>query len=128
MMATLTVLRVIIVIGTLRLMSALGSSRIVLVIMAVLMLFPLINLIALIMENIRAAKLLRRAGIAVRFLGARDDDVVRCLAANVCRQCGYDLMLNESARCPECGTHLAGEATKELAIRRAYQRIVGPPG
>lgn len=102
-LAALIVLRLAVVIGTLRLMSALGSTWLVLVIMAFLMVIPFINLVALIMEDRRATGVLRRAGIPIGLMGVSDEDVVRCLAMNVCRQCGYDLTGNESGQCSECG-------------------------
>jgi len=97
------VLQLAVIFGTLQLMMALRSHVIVLVLMGLLMIQPMICLIVLVIENTRASRRLRRAGIRVGLMGARDEDVVRMLAPHVCRQCGYDLTGNVSGQCSECG-------------------------
>jgi len=94
-------------VGTILLMRALRTNLVVLIICAVLMLIPFINLLILLMENLRATRTLRRAGLRVGFMGVKDQDVIIRLAPHVCRTCGYDLTGNVSGRCPECGAVVA---------------------
>ncbi len=65
---------------------------------------PFINLLMLLFVNSLATKVLRRAGVRVGFLGAKDSDVVRRLSPFLCLTCGYNLTGNVSGICPECGS------------------------
>jgi len=49
--------------------------------------------------------MLKSAKLKVGFFGVSDDEVVRKLSVNRCRQCGYILAPGtRPTRCPECGT------------------------
>ncbi len=93
--------------GTILMMRALRTHVVALILCALLMVVPLINLLILLMENRRATRVLRRAGLRVGFMGVKDEDVVIRLSPNLCHDCGYDLTGNVSGRCPECGTAIA---------------------
>lgn len=96
-------LNVLVIIGAILLMRSLRTAIPMLVLVSILMLVPLLSLIILLLENRRATIILRKVGIPVGFMGVKDEVVVRLLAPNLCRQCGYDLTGNVSGICPECG-------------------------
>ncbi len=100
-------IRIAVLIGAILLMRALKTNIVLLIVCTILMIVPFLNLLVLLMENRRATKHLRKAGLRVGFMGVRDEDVVRRLAANLCRTCAYDLTGNVSGICPECGTLVA---------------------
>ena len=90
------------------------------IICSFLMVVPLLNMFLLLLVNGRATRIMKRAGVHVGFMGVRDEEVVRLLSFNHCRQCGYDLTGNISGRCPECGR----EVPLALPIARAEPKAV----
>lgn len=70
---------------------------------AFLMLVPVLNLVLWFEANARATAALKRAGLRVGLLGARDEDVLSIIDPYRCNGCGYNLFGNVSGRCPECG-------------------------
>jgi hypothetical protein len=111
----LIAIRLAVIVGAVLVMRALRTNIVVLVLCALLMFLPAINLLILLVENLRATRVLRRAGLRVGFMGVMDDDVVRTLAPNLCRRCGYDLRGNVSGRCPECGTNVPATVAQPAA-------------
>jgi predicted RNA-binding Zn-ribbon protein involved in translation (DUF1610 family) len=97
---------ILIVIGVVRLHRAMGTSVLMCVIGALMMLIPIVSLIFLLIANRRATRLLRNAGLKVGLMGVQDKDALRRLSLHLCRTCGYDLTGNVSGRCPECGTEI----------------------
>ncbi len=73
----------------------------------ILLFAPCISLLILLVVNGRATTTLQRTGLKVGFMGVRDDRVVRHLAGNLCKNCGYLLIGIASERCPECGETIA---------------------
>lgn len=61
--------------------------------------------------NGRVTKKLRGAGVRVRFLGVRKEELAR-MQSGVCFFCGYDMAGLPSPVCPECGkeSRIAGHA------------------
>lgn len=102
------VLSLIALVFAVQLMAATGMHILVRALLVVLLFAPCINLLVLLGINHRATKLLRRAGVRVGLLGARDEDVIRRISSLHCRNCGYLLVGNVSGICPECGTPVAG--------------------
>lgn len=96
-------MRITIIVGVVLLMSALGRHIVWRVFYCLLCLVPLINLILLLLINNHANKVLKKAGVRVGLMGARDEDVRRIVESEVCSTCGYDLTGNVSGVCPECG-------------------------
>lgn len=90
-----------------RLLVALGVHVVWVVLAAILMLAPCINLLLLLHVNGLATAALQRTGLKVGFMGVRDDTVVRHLSGNLCKSCGYLLIGIASERCPECGEPMA---------------------
>lgn len=87
-------------------LATLRKHPVVIVLMGVLMLAPCLNLVFLLIANQMATAALRGVGLKVGFMGVKNEDVLRKLNPNLCRQCAYDLTGNVSGRCPECGTDL----------------------
>jgi hypothetical protein len=100
---TLVVL-VFVVVGVVMMLAALQRHVVLIILFAILMIAPCINLLVLLIANSMATSALRAAGLQVGFMGVKDEDVVRLLSPNLCRQCSYNLTGNVSGRCPECGT------------------------
>ena len=98
------VVLVFVVIGVVMMLAALQRYIILIILFAILMIAPCINLLVLLIANSMATRALRAAGLRVSLMGVKDEDVVRLLSPNLCRQCAYDLTGNVSGRCPECGT------------------------
>jgi hypothetical protein len=94
---------VFVVIGVVMMLVALQRHVVVIVLYAILMIAPCINLLVLLIVNSSATRAMRAAGLRVGFMGVKDEDIVRLLSPNLCRQCAYDLTGNVSGRCPECG-------------------------
>jgi hypothetical protein len=97
-------LQLFVIVGTVMLMCALRTNIVMLLVVCILMLVPFISLVILLLENRHATLVLRKAGLSVGFMGVKDEVVVRLLAPNLCRKCGYNLTGNVSGICPECGT------------------------
>jgi hypothetical protein len=95
---------VLILVGTLQMLHATGAGVLSIIICAVTMLIPFVNLFVLLIVNGIAVGKLRRAGLHVGLIGVKDEEVVRVLCSYLCRKCGYNLTGNVSGRCPECGT------------------------
>ena len=95
---------ILILMGALQMLHATGAGVLTIVIYAIGMLIPYINLLVLLLINGTAVGKLRRAGLHVGFMGVKDEEVLRILCSYLCRQCGYNLTGNVSGRCPECGT------------------------
>lgn len=89
---------------TIQLMSALQYHILLRVLLGLLMFAPCVNLIVLLAINSSATNALRAAGLKVGLLGVSDEQVVRLLGANRCRECGYLLVGNTTGICPECGS------------------------
>ena len=103
----------ILAIGGVQVARVLRMGRVAIITCACLMVLPYAALFLLLGINIMASTTLRNAGLHVGLLGVKDEEVVRVLCPNLCRQCGYDLTGNVSGRCPECGTAIArGEALR----------------
>jgi hypothetical protein len=98
------IILVFVLIGVIRMLAAMRRHIVVIVLYAIFMCAPCFNLLVLLLVNSQATRTLRRAGLRVGFMGVKDQDVVRLLSPNLCRQCAYDLTGNVSGRCPECGT------------------------
>ncbi|MFQ5502870.1 MAG: hypothetical protein ACE5EQ_11320 [Phycisphaerae bacterium] len=71
-----------------------------------LMFIPGINILVWFEVNARATEVLKRAGVRVGVLGARDLDVRSIIDATLCSGCGYNLTGNVSGRCSECGKEI----------------------
>jgi hypothetical protein len=97
----------IMLISTLQLMRALRMTKVAIVVCAFLLLTYYAGLPLMLGINMMASVALRGAGLKVGFLGVKDEDVVRLLSPNLCRQCAYDLTGNVSGRCPECGAAIS---------------------
>lgn len=95
---------VLILVGVVRMLSALRKPVWMQVLYGVFLLAPCVNLLLLLIANRHATQALRSAGLKVGFMGVPDAQVVRVLDRFNCRQCGYSLIGNTSGRCPECGT------------------------
>lgn len=102
------ILSVVALVFAVQLMAATGTHILLRILLIVLLFAPCINLIVLLGINHRATKLLRRVGVRVGLLGARDEDVIRHISTLHCRTCGYSLIGNISGICPECGTPVGG--------------------
>jgi hypothetical protein len=100
-------LQIMIVVGVVQLLAALGVGIIWRILCIVLLFAPCISLLTLLVINSRATRALRDAGLRVRLMGVRDADVLRALSVHLCHNCGYNLTGNVSGRCPECGTPIA---------------------
>jgi hypothetical protein len=50
-------------------------------------------------------------------------DALRARQAIVCRNCGYDLLFNESGRCPECGHFVPADIQQKLQAAQAESRV-----
>jgi len=100
-------MRITIIVGVVLLMSALGRHIVWRVLYCLFCLVPLINLILLLLINNHANKVLKKAGVRVGLMGARDEDVRRIVESEVCSTCGYDLTGNVSGVCPECGVTIS---------------------
>lgn len=96
-------LRVAVLVATIQFSRALRTHPLIIALLLLPMVHPFINLVVLMFDNSRASRILRKAGIPVGLLGARDEDIFRMLAPHVCRKCGYDLTGNTSGQCSECG-------------------------
>jgi hypothetical protein len=105
--ASLAILSLVILIVALiyfvRLLAALQEPTVGIAFLVVLMCAPCINIMVVLLVNSMATRALRSVGLKVGFLGVKDEDVVRMLSPDLCRQCAYDLTGNISGRCPECG-------------------------
>ncbi len=99
-------IQLLLVVGVVLMLSATRTHVAVIVVCAILMFAPCVNLIVLLFVNQGVTRTLRRAGIRVGFMGARDEDAERAMDPMLCRVCGYNLTGNVSGRCPECGTLL----------------------
>lgn len=97
-------LQIIIIVGVVRLLIALGVNVVWCVISALLLLAPCINLLLLLAINRQATSALKKAGLRVGLMGVPDEQVVRRMSIHICRSCGYNLTGNISGVCPECGT------------------------
>jgi len=74
------------------------------VLYSLLALAPCFNILVLLSVSSQATAMLKLAGLKVGFFGVSDEQVMRLLSANRCRQCGYILMPGvHSPVCPECG-------------------------
>lgn len=91
------------IVGGVLIMCADGTHPAMIVVAAVLMLAPCVNLLVLLLINRGATRALRKAGIRVGFMGANQDDVERAVNFELCKGCGYNLTGNTSGFCPECG-------------------------
>jgi hypothetical protein len=86
-----------------RLLATLRRAIIVRVIYAVLLVVPCLGLLALLSVSDEATRVLKFAGLKVGLMGVSDEQVVRMLAQNRCRACGYNLAGSATGTCPECG-------------------------
>lgn len=75
---------------------------------------PGINVVAIILANIVAARSFHRGGLPWRLFGWSERRLVDTFARAFCHNCGYNLTGNVSGRCPECGADVpAGFVSKE---------------
>ena len=106
-LALMLLLSIYAIVCVLRLQGALCTHVVWRVVTAILIFAPCIGLLILLGVNGRATTALQRAGLKVRFMGVRDDEVVKLLSSNRCSHCGYLLIGIPSERCPECGEPIA---------------------
>ena len=83
---------------------------------AILVFAPCISLLILLLVNDKATTVLQRTGLKVGFMGVSDDVIVRHLAGNLCKNCGYLLIGIASERCPECGEAMAASQISGEAV------------
>jgi hypothetical protein len=95
---------VLVVVAVVMMLAAMRRHIVVICLYGLLTFAPCANLVILLLVNSQATRALRKAGLRVGLMGVKDEDVVRLLSPNLCRQCAYDLTGNVSGRCPECGT------------------------
>jgi len=112
----LLALHILIAVGVVLMMMATRSHIVIVILYAILGFAPCFNLVILLAANSRATRTLRKAGLHVGFMGVKDEEVVRLLSFNRCRQCGYNLTGNVSGRCPECGKDIPRAIPVEPAI------------
>lgn len=96
-------LRITIIVGVVMLMAALGRHIVWRVLYCILCLVPILNLVLLLLINNHANRVMKKAGIRVGLMGARDEEVRQIVESEVCSTCGYNLTGNVSGICPECG-------------------------
>lgn len=101
------IVQIVIIVGVVRLLAALGVNVLWRIITIVLLFAPCFNLLLLLGINRQATKALRKAGLRVGLMGVPDEQVVRRMSVHICRVCGYNLTGNVSGVCPECGTAIA---------------------
>ena len=71
----------------------------------ILALAPCLNILVLLSVSSQATAMLKVAGLRMGLLGVSDEQVMRKLASNRCRQCGYILTEGVATTvCPECGS------------------------
>jgi len=121
MVLTTLALMLAMLICVVRLLTAQGTRLAVVILCAVLLLAPCANLLLLLLINMSATRTLRRAGIRVGLMGAKDEDVLRITTPNLCKGCGYDLTGNVSGVCPECGAAIPS-AVRASDCRQAGDR------
>ncbi|MBI4719190.1 MAG: hypothetical protein HY763_15435 [Planctomycetes bacterium] len=102
---------ILLILGVVLLLTAEGNHPAIVIPCAIVMVAPCANLLVLAMVNMSATRTLRRAGLRVGFMGARDEDVERVLDPSLCKGCSYNLTGNVSGICPECGRPIAPAAT-----------------
>lgn len=86
-----------------KLMLAERKHPLIIVLLAILMFIPLINLLVLLHVNSVATTTLRSRGIRVGLLGAPASEIPK-LRPGHCIACGYDRSgIEILAQCPECG-------------------------
>lgn len=91
-----------VVIALIMLLIAMGRHPVMIVILAIVSLFPLLGLLILLSTNTLAAAMLRRQGVRVGLLGVPKSEYPK-LRPGHCRGCGYDRAgLELLAPCPEC--------------------------
>ena len=94
---------VLLVAGVVLLLTAEDNNVVLILLCAILMLAPCANVLLLLLVNMSVTRTLRRAGLHVGFMGAKDEEVERHLNPMLCKKCGYNLTGNVSGICPECG-------------------------
>jgi hypothetical protein len=102
---------VLIMIGTMHMLTALRTHIALRILLLVLMFAPCLNILILLIANQMATSALRRAGLKVGLMGVSDEQVKRVLSGYRCRKCGYSLIGNTSGICPECGTPVGASAS-----------------
>jgi len=106
--AVLTVLcSIAALVAVILVMSAGGDNIVMIVLCAILALAPCVNIFLLLAVSSSAQTTLKRAGLRVRLMGVRADEVERLLNPNLCGSCGYNLTGNTTGICPECGQPVA---------------------
>ena len=91
------------VVGVVLLLAAQGNHFLMIIVCGILMLVPQVNLLLLLFVNMSITRTLRRAGLHVGLMGAKDEEVERIVNPELCTGCGYNLTGNVSGYCTECG-------------------------
>ena len=89
-----------------------GNSKILytltFVVGTVLAMVPILGLLPAASDSAAIHALMNKVGVPVGALGPRPRDIAK-LRHGECHQCGYDLTLLASERCPECNADIRGE-------------------
>lgn len=96
----------LVVVGAILIMVVDGTHVVMIVLAAVFLFAPCVNLLILLLINRRATRTLRAAGLKVGLVGVNPEQLERILNPSLCTKCGYNLTGNLSGLCPECGTAL----------------------
>lgn len=112
----LMLLNICAIVCVLRLQAAQGVHIVWRVGTAILLFAPCINLLILLVVSGRATTTLQRTGLKVGLMGVSDDVLMRHLAGNLCKNCGYLLIGIASECCPECGEALAAVQRSDEAV------------
>lgn len=100
----------LIIVGVVLLLTAQGNHILMIIVCGILMFAPCANLLLLILVNMSVTRTLKRAGMHVRLMGVKDEDVEKLINPDLCSGCGYNLTGNISGVCPECGINIVTDS------------------